>query len=94
MWQIPLNDYGASQGVILGEQDGASQGVILGEELSVTIAAPSVEMDDEMPPLVASDSEFDDDEDESESSDGVRRMILLTMMTGTNGAQQQGLHQA
>ncbi len=36
----------------------------------MTKPAPSVEMDDEMSPLVASDSECDDDEDESESSDG------------------------
>jgi hypothetical protein len=49
---------------------GASQGVMLGEQVTTTIAAPSVEMNDEMPPSVASDSECDDDEDESESSDG------------------------
>ncbi len=49
---------------------GVSQGVILGEQDSATIVDPLVEMDDEMPPLVASDSECDDDEDESESSDG------------------------
>ncbi len=102
---------------------GASQGVMFGEQVTATIADPSVEMNDGMPPLVASDSECDDDEDESESSDGqsdsssntevivaeqpliawcllsdascagcttmdVRRMILLTMMTGTNGTHQ------
>jgi hypothetical protein len=49
---------------------GSSQAVMLGEQVSATIAVPSVEMDDEMPPLVASDSECDDDDDENESYRG------------------------
>ncbi len=48
----------------------ASQGVMIGAQVSETIEAPSVEIDDKIPQLVALDSECDDDEDEIESSDG------------------------
>ena len=50
--------------------NGASQGVMLGEQGSVKVAAPSVQIDDQMPLLIASDSECDNHEDGSESSYG------------------------
>jgi hypothetical protein len=48
---------------------GASQGVMLGEQVTATITAPSVEMNDECLRW-SRRIQSDDDEDESESSDG------------------------